>query len=115
VTREPVVWRRRTVSSPYVGEAAVSGAALRLFGREPATGIEVSLAIPFKEITRVRPSRSASEEVGGEPSVVVELDEADAVCLRGAGRTPALPVKLARLLGHAMSSQDGSGGEGDER
>jgi hypothetical protein len=109
MTVEPVVWRRRTVSSPYVGDVAVSGAALRLFGREPATGIEVSLAIPFKEITRVRTSRTPSEEVGGEPSVVVELDGADAVCLRGAGRSSAMPVRLARLLGRATVVQDGWG------
>jgi len=115
MTTEPVLWRRLTVSSPYVGNVAVSDAMLRLFGREPVTGIEVSLAIPFEKVTRVRTSRSSSEELGGEPSVVLELDEADPVCLRGAGRSPALLATLARLLGRATSSQDGSGGDDDER
>lgn len=115
MTSEPVLWRRLTVSSPYVGSVAVSDAMLRLFGREPVTGIEVSLAIPAEKITRVRTSRSSSEELGGEPSVVVELDEADAVCLRGAGRSPAMPLRLVRLLGRATSSQDDSGGDDDER
>jgi hypothetical protein len=115
VIGEPVVWRRRSVSSPYVGDVAVSSAALRFFGREPATGLEVSLTIPFKEITRVRPSRSSSEELGGQPSVVLELVKADAVCLRGAVESSALPARLASLLDKASSSQDGSGGDGDDR
>jgi hypothetical protein len=101
---EPVVWRRLNVSSPYVGDADVSGTALRLSGREPVSGIEVSLAIPFTEIERVRTSRTAAEELGGEPSVVLELTESDSVCLRSAGTRSTLPVRLARTLGKAMST-----------
>ena len=101
---EPVVWRRLTVSSPFVGDADVSGAALWLSGREPVSGIEVSLAIPFTEIERVRPSRTVDEEFGGEPSVVLELAESDSVCLRSAGNGSALPVRLARTLARAMSA-----------
>jgi len=101
---EPVVWRRLTVSSPFVGDADVSSTTLRLVGREPVSGIEVSLAIPFSEIERVRTSRSAEEELGGEPSVVLELAESDPVCLRAAGTRSTLPVRLARTLGRAMSA-----------
>lgn len=114
---EPVVWRRLTVSSPYVGDADVSEAALCLSGREPVSGIEVSLAIPFTEIERVRTSRTAAEELGGEPSVVLELTESDPVCLRAAGRRSTLPVALARMLEKAMSAHTrpvglaGPGGE----
>lgn len=100
---EPVVWRRSTVSSPYIGDVDVSEAELRLSGRGPVSGIEVSLAIPFTEIERVRTSRTADEELGGEPCVVLELTESDSVCLRAAGKRSALPVRLACTLRRAMS------------
>lgn len=102
---EPVVWRRLTVSSPYIGNADFSGTALQLSGREPVSGVEVSLAIPFTEIECVRTSRTAEEELGGEPSVVLELTESEPVCLRAAGRRSMLPTRLARMLGRAMSTQ----------
>jgi hypothetical protein len=110
VTREPVVWRRLTVTSPYVGDVGVSGAALRFFGREPITGIEVSLAIPFSEIKGVRASRSSTEELGGEPSLVLELAESDPVCLRSAGTSEGVPARLARLLRRVTAAQSHSAG-----
>lgn len=102
---EPVVWRRLTVSSPYIGDADVSGTALQLSGREPVSGVEVSLAIPFSEIQCVRTSRSAEEELGGEPSIVLELAESEPVCLRSTARRTMLPARLARMVGRAMSAQ----------
>jgi hypothetical protein len=98
MTREPVLWRRLTVSTPYVGDVGVSGATLRLFGREPLTGIEVSLAIPFSEIEGVRESRTSAEELGGERGFVLELAESDPVCLRGVGESPGIAARLAGLL-----------------
>lgn len=109
---EPVVWRRLTVSSPYVGDADVSGTALQLSGREPVSGIEVSLAIPFTEIECVRASRTAEEELGGEPSVVLELTESEPVCLRSAGRRSLLPGPLVRMLRRAMTTQSRRAGMG---
>jgi hypothetical protein len=88
-----------------VGDADVSDAALRLSGREPVSGIEVSLAIPFTQIERVRTSRTAAEQLGGEPSVVLELTESNPVCLRAAGGRSALPVRLVRMLAGAMSAR----------
>jgi hypothetical protein len=101
---EPVVWRRVNVPSACIGDADVSGAALRLSGREPVSGVEISLAIPFSEIERVRTSRTAAEELGGEPSVVLELTASPPVCLRATGTRATLPVRLGRMLGNAVSS-----------
>jgi hypothetical protein len=70
-----VAWRREHAPQHYVGYVTVTEQSVRLAGREHATGIEVSLSIPYDAIRKVRVARAAGEEVVGERSVVLELRE----------------------------------------
>jgi hypothetical protein len=70
-----VAWRREHAPQHYVGYVTVTEQSVRLAGREHATGIEVSLSIPYEAIRKVRVARVGGEEVVGERSVVLELRE----------------------------------------
>jgi hypothetical protein len=60
----------------------VSEDAVRLAGREQATGIDVALSIPHSAIRKIRVAKLAAEEVVGEPSVVLELLDDEPIYLR---------------------------------
>jgi hypothetical protein len=75
-TQTPVAWRRRSASQDYVGTLAATDLGLRLDGREPSTGIELSLSIPFSEIEAVGAAT-------GSGSVVLHLAGSEPVLLRG--------------------------------
>jgi hypothetical protein len=98
VTR--VAWRRRSASHDYVGTLATTDLGLRLDGREPSTGIELSLSIPYSEIDDVRAangSDSAGDQAG--PSVVVlHLAGSEPVLLRGVENGSRSAGDLAELL-----------------
>jgi hypothetical protein len=49
-----IVWRRQGAPHTYVGTLFLSGDGIRLVGRDPTTGIELSLSIPLEEIEGVR-------------------------------------------------------------
>jgi hypothetical protein len=70
-----VAWRREHAPQHYVGYVTVTEESVRLAGREHATGIEVSMSIPYDAIRKIRVARDAAEEVVGEPAVVLELRE----------------------------------------
>jgi hypothetical protein len=93
-----VAWRRRHTPSHYVGTLAATDVALRLDGREPATGIELSLSIPFEEIEAVRASSGAGDLLVGEPAVVLQLAGSEPVLLREVGPDSRLAADLAKKL-----------------
>jgi len=93
---ERIAWRRLNVPHHYVGALSVGDGRLRLSGRDPGTGIEVSLVIPFAEISRVRVSASPAESLRGGPAVVLDLAGSRAICVRELGA--ASPSRLARRL-----------------
>ena len=68
-----VAWRREHAPQHYVGYVTVTEKNVRLAGTEHATGIEVSLSIPYDAIRKIRVARDAAEEVVGERAVVLEL------------------------------------------
>lgn len=92
--------RRRTIPHHYLGALTASADQVRLSGRDPAMGIEVSLSIPLSEIRSVRTSASASENVRGAGAVVLELAGSEAMCLRevGGGSPDSLARTLAALV-----------------
>lgn len=101
--RERILWRRLSMPHHYVGTLDVGDSSIRLDGEDPATGIEVSLAIPFSDVEIIRMSKTTKELIVGEQCVVVEFDDAEAICLMQAGARLALSRSLAdrmsRLVG----------------
>lgn len=91
-----VAWRRRHTPHHYVGTLAATDVGLRLDGREAATGIELSLSIPFSEIEEV--AESNGDRVAGEPAVVLRLAGSEPVLLQGVGPAAPLAADLARTL-----------------
>jgi len=77
-----VAWRREHAPQHYVGYVTVTEETVRLAGREHATGIEVSLSIPYDAIRKIRVARDAGEEVVGERAVVLELREDSPIFVR---------------------------------
>jgi hypothetical protein len=94
-----VTWRREGAATCYAGYVAVTEDAVRLQGREAATGIDVALRVPHTAIEQVRVDDDAVvlELTGGAPVRVVPHGR-DAAALAGrlirarrpsAGRAPA--------------------------
>ena len=93
-----VAWCRRNAGRHYVGTLSVGGDGLHLVGREPSSGIEVALSIPYEEIDRVRVSEVEAEELVGEESVVLEFVDSEAILLREIGVGQLRPQVLAARL-----------------
>jgi hypothetical protein len=93
-----VAWRRRNVRHHYVGRLWGGEGVLRFVGREPGTGIEVSLCVPLHEIEHVGLSDSPDETVVGGPCVVLELADTEAIYLREIAPGGASPEHLAARL-----------------
>jgi hypothetical protein len=95
VLLERVEWKRR--SHPYVGTLRRNGKGLQLAGREVASGLEVSLTIPFAAIDDIR--LASADEMG---SIVVEFADSEPIMLREVGNaqsgSQALVAKLKRAL-----------------
>jgi hypothetical protein len=85
------------MSRPYVGALEDDDGSLRLSGRDPETGIEVGLRIPYQEIACVRLS-GEPDSASGEPCVVLELAGSPAICLHEVGGTRPRLVGLANSL-----------------
>jgi len=101
-----VIWRRRGVSRHYIGSLYASPLGIRLTGRDPATGIAVTLSIPSGEVERVRVGETPDEEVAGEPGVVVELAESAPILLREIGLAVGHVCGLSRRLLEAVSRSE---------
>jgi hypothetical protein len=93
-----VAWRRRSTPTHYVGTLLDVENGIRLVGREPATGIELALSVPYDLIGGVRVSDEASDEVVGEPAVVIDITGADALLVRELGPVTRQTAELARRL-----------------
>jgi hypothetical protein len=93
-----VAWRRRSVRHHYVGRLWGGEGVIRFVGREPGTGIEVSLSIPLEEIERVRLSASPDETVVAGAGVMLELAGSEAVFLREIAPGGIAPDHLAARL-----------------
>jgi hypothetical protein len=91
----PVIWRRRN-GPDYVGAVEFVDGFVRLVGRDPGSGIDVSLSIPVEQIETVRRS--------GAGGLVLELTESQAIYVRGLGDDPAVPASLGPLLSRSPSS-----------
>jgi hypothetical protein len=99
---ERVAWRRRNVHHHYVGRLWGGEGVLRFVGREPGTGIEVSLSVPVREIDHVDLSHSPDEAIVGVPGVVLELADTEAIYLREIVPGGTTPQRLAHRLGRLL-------------
>jgi hypothetical protein len=95
-------WRRENATHHYVGSISGSDEGLRLTGRDPATGIRVTLLIPPEEIEGVRASESWDERVVGEVCVVLELAFSTPILLREIAAGPLDPGALARRIARVV-------------
>ncbi|PWU23291.1 MAG: hypothetical protein C5B48_08840 [Candidatus Rokuibacteriota bacterium] len=97
-----VAWRRRHTRYHYVGTLAATDSGLRLEGRDPATGIELALSIPFSEIEAVLAPNGSGDVLVGEPALVLRLAGSDPVLMcetdPGPEHTAALATRLSSLL-----------------
>jgi hypothetical protein len=83
-----VAWRRSRAPQHYVGYVTVTEEGVRLAGTEHHTGIDVALRIPYSAIRKVRVGDCDGEEVVGERSVVLELDEDEPILVRPLSTEP---------------------------
>ena len=89
---ERVAWQRHGVANDFVGSLRAGCDGIRLKGRDPRTGVDVTLSIPSDEVEHVYASHTASEQV------IVELGEAEPIVLRGIQAGPLQAHQLARRL-----------------
>ena len=94
-----VTWRRKGIVHDYVGTLAASRDGFVLSGREPGTGIEVTLSIPIREVKDVHLSTGDPEQLAGEPAVVLELAGSVPILVREIGAGRLRPLALAASLG----------------
>jgi hypothetical protein len=92
------------VGSHFVGFLRTGDEAIRLTGRDPDTGVDVTLSIPLGGIEGVRVSAIDDELVAGERSVVLELTDSPAIFLSPRGAGPLRVHVLARLLGALVTA-----------
>lgn len=96
---QKVAWRRRGVRRPYVGTLDADEGGIRLSGRDPVSGVEVTLSIPLAEVQSVHVARPGEELLAGERCVVLDLAESEAIFLREVGQGSLHIHVLARTLG----------------
>jgi hypothetical protein len=96
-------WRRQNATHHYAGSIEGSEDGLRLAGRDPATGIQVTLVIPAAEIREVRVARGWDERVVGERCVVLDLVDSTPILVREVGASD--PHDLARRLNRTRAAR----------
>ena len=89
---ERVAWNRRGVANDFVGSLRAGCDGIRLDGRDPRTGVDVTLSIPSDEVEHVYASPTSSEQV------IVELANAEPIVLRRIQAGPLQGRLLARRL-----------------
>ena len=92
-----VAWRGPRARDEYVGYLALTDEAVRLSGRDEATGVEVALSIPHEALRRVRSS--------GE-TIVLELVDGEIV-LEPVG-SPVEVERFVHRLAAAIEAPTGS-------
>jgi hypothetical protein len=90
-----VAWRRRHAHQHYAGYLTLTDELIRLSGRESATGIDVALSIPHEAIGS---ARIGTDELTGEPAVVLEVADGEPILIRPIGTGPLELDVLARKL-----------------
>jgi hypothetical protein len=93
-----VAWRRRHAPQHYVGYVTVTDDGVRLAGTEHHTGIDAALTIPYTAICKVRVGDCDGEDVVGERSVVLELEEDEPILVRPLSTGPLDLDGFARRL-----------------
>jgi hypothetical protein len=96
---QKVAWRRQGVRNPYVGTLSAGDEGIQLTGRDPVSGVDVTLSIPLTEVEDVRVTGPGDELLAGERCVVLELAESEAIFVREVGVGPLHVHVLARSLG----------------
>jgi len=104
---QKVAWRRESAKSHYVGELWGWVTGIRLAGRDPQTGIEVTMSIPYAQIGRIRVSNDWTERIVGERCVVLELAGSTPILVREIGLGPIDAQALAERI--AMVAEVDSG------
>lgn len=109
---ERIAWSRQGSGRPCIGTMRVDDGGIELAGRDPVSGVEVSLSIPLTEVEEVHTGSP------GDRCVVLELAASEPILLRwigtariGAGppRTNLLAGRLAALAraAHLPAAQGG--------
>lgn len=106
VFAQRVAWRRLGMSRDYVGTLWLGEDGVRLVGREPESGIELALAIPFDEIEAVRVPPAGEERLGGDESVVLDLAGSGSLVLREISGGPSGRGKLVARLTRGLARAD---------
>ena len=91
--RYPAVWRRGE-GAIVAGEVELGDAGLRLDGRSETGRSERSAS--YREIRHVRVARSAEERLNGRPTLLLDLDEGQALAIMPLGL--GLMAEMAELL-----------------
>jgi hypothetical protein len=112
---ENIAWQRQGARASLLGALRAGDDGIRLSGRDPASGLEVNLSIPWPELAGVRVSETGDEFPGSERCLVLELARSKAILLRELGARPlGLPV-LARRLGGLIDAKPSSKEDGGVR
>ena len=98
-----VAWRRRHAHQHYAGYLTLTDEAIRLSGRESATGIDVALSIPHRAVDRIRIGTEPDDCLVGEPAIVLELADQAPILLRPIGTGRFDLDALARKLSAAVA------------
>jgi hypothetical protein len=72
--------------------------------RPPSTGIDAALSIPHEAIGSVRIGTSPDDQLGGQPTVVVEVADGEPILIRPIGTGRLEIDTLARRLSAAAKS-----------
>jgi hypothetical protein len=99
VFTDRVAWRRVGVRRHYVGSLAAGDWGIRLAGRDPVNGIQVTLSIPLDELDDVHISDCNDEMLVGERAVVLGLVDSEPILVREVGIGSLHLHALARTLG----------------
>ena len=89
---ERVAWKRGGVANDFVGSLRAGSDGIRLDGRDPRPGVDVTLSIPPDEVEHVYASPTASEDV------IVELGDAEPIVFHRIQAGPLHAHLLARQL-----------------
>jgi hypothetical protein len=97
-----IAWRRFGAPRHYAGGLDLGDGVVVLNGREPSTGVEVSLRIPRHAVRALRLAMQSTEEVVGERGLVMELADEVPILLRPLGLGDLHEEDLAAALADAL-------------
>jgi hypothetical protein len=99
-----IAWRRGEHGPTYVGAVSRSSDTIRLTGRDPILGIDVTLSIPVEEIEDICVEEVVVGSIDGGPFVVLDLPGSEPIHLRPVGGSSLDVHLLARAMGFAPAS-----------